>query len=252
MIAPDAGTTQHVGRSKPIGKAQYENLEEERFCRRKLESWRRMKEVEPGRVRFAIEIDGMQKIDDTTLAQLTGPQVQVRKGCYDTMNEVVLPKGGKTPHWVVETERDKATEAWSRAHLAKTLNTHLNALEKDLKEGEYSSWSVYAREFTAGGETTLALSTIAADHDNQMDGYESDLVAAVEETLSGIETARWLCTTHLGYTPMPMEIIYAGASATAYLGWVTEPSECEQWGDPALVNAVIEQTLQNHKGEHSH
>ena len=251
-VVPDRAAAERLCEDATLEQAVRNQREQTESDARALARWRAPREAGSGRQRFAVEVGGEAMFADGVVHQLLGPQAHARRGSYNAEAAAPIGEAGDRVHWIIEAEPRHMREAWRRAHLARGLHAHLRSLETSLAQGSYAASSIHCLAFGNAQAREMALSAVAADHDNPTNGYESALCAAMSETLAQIEDARWLCLTHFGWSPAPITVGYAGAEATAYLGWVGPGQVQALWSDPAIVNAAIERTLRARDDEPAH
>ena len=251
-IVPDRAAAERLCEDATLERAVRCEREEAEADARALARWRALRAGQGSRQRFGVEIGGARTTVAPMVHKLVGPKAKVRMSSYNAEAETPIGEAGESAHWIIEAEPRDVREAWRRAHLARALEAHLESLEIALAQGGYATSSVSCAGFGNPEARELALSAVTADHDSPEHGYESALCAAASETLARIEDARWLGLTHFGWTPAPISVGYAGAPATAYLGWLGPGPAQAQWAEPAVVNAAIERTARERSGEPVH
>ena len=231
VVVPDAQAARRLSDGEVLGAAIAKITHAERY-----RQWRRPRQVDDDTVEFAVALDAGKTLEHGLAARLVGPQCTVRVRTYNAEHGAAVDDGN-VPHLVVRTAPAALETTWVRLGLMRTLCTLLERLGGSKAPPDIA---VLHATYPKAGAPQLLLSILVCD---------DAAVDAVEATLRGIGSARWLAPKRLDRDVWSLSVHLDGRPATAYAGVIADADEQARWRDAEAAEALLRRRVREGVGK---
>ena len=231
VVVPDAQAARRLSDGEVLVAAIAKITHAERY-----RQWRRPRQVDDDTVEFAVALDAGKTLEHGLAARLVGPQCTVRVRTYNAEHGAAVDDGN-VPHLVVRTAPAALETTWVRLGLMRTLCTLLERLGGSKAPPDIA---VLHATYPKAGAPQLLLSILVCD---------DAAVDAVEATLRGIGSARWLAPKRLDRDVWSLSVHLDGRPATAYAGVIADADEQARWRDAEAAEALLRRRVREGVGK---